>query len=112
MLLDIRPGDLLTVEGTDYPIKSAADYSGRGVTPTLRRQATLPAYTKRTATTSGGKRGNPEIHIAGLRATPLDPVDAELKQRLGLETPHQVRQTFLALEGDCAFYHLVVEDLA
>jgi len=34
-------------------------------------------------------------NIASLSCTPLDPVDAELRTRLGLDTPHELLQTFV-----------------
>lgn len=44
---------------------------------------------------SGGKRGVPTTYLTGVKATPLDPVDPELRKRLALETPHELLQTFL-----------------
>lgn len=71
----------------------------------FRRFATVTASTKRAPAISGGKRGTPVTEIASLRCTPLDPVDAELRQRLSLETPHELMQTFVdgaldVVEGD------------
>lgn len=69
------------------------------------RLATVTASTKRAATLSGGKRGSPEIHLASLACLPLDPVDAEVRQRLALDSPHELVQTFVQggldiVEGD------------
>ncbi len=65
---------------------------------------TVEASTKRTPAISGGKRGAPVTQVASLRCTPLDPVDAELRQRLGLSTPMELLQVFTAetdvREGD------------
>lgn len=63
----------------------------------LARLATVSASTKR-ATFSSGRRSAPTEQISSLDVTPLDPVSAELAQRLGLDTPHEVLQTFC--EGD------------
>jgi hypothetical protein len=102
----------------------------------ITRFLTVTASTKRQPTISSGKRGAPTTQVASLKCTPLDPVDPELRQRLALDTPHEVLQTFTQetdiAEGDlltvagvdypirsCAewawrgttFRHLVIEDL-
>ena len=59
------------------------------------RLATVTASTKRPPAVSGGKRGSPVEHIASLKCTPLDPVDAELRERLGLKAPMEALQTFV-----------------
>lgn len=59
------------------------------------RLATATASTQRTPAISGGKRGAPVTQIASLNCTPLDPLDAEIRQRLALETPHELLQTFV-----------------
>lgn len=99
--------------------------------------ATVTAQTKRAPAISGGKRGEMEFHLANFKCTPLDVVDAELRQRLTLDTPHELLQTFVdgnldIREGDLlvvggkeypiravadwtwrgsVYRHLVVEDL-
>lgn len=55
---------------------------------------TVTASTKRAPAVTSGKRGEPVTHLATLRCTPLDPLDPETAQRLGLQTPHTLRQTF------------------
>jgi len=100
------------------------------------KMATVTASTKRAPGITSGKRGAPATNVLSLRCTPLDPVDAELRQRLGLQTPHELLQCFTeetdVREGDvlvvgateypirsCAewlwwgrtFCHLVVEEL-
>ena len=67
--------------------------------------ATVTASTKRPPTISGGKRGSPVTNVSSLSCWPLDPVDPELRQRLGLDTPHELLQTFVdngvdIVEGD------------
>lgn len=100
------------------------------------RLATVSASTKR-AGFSSGRRSAPVENIDSLDVTPLDPVSAELAQRLALDTPHELLQTFAegsldiqegdilvvgseeypirALEewawGDVTCYRLVVEEL-
>lgn len=63
------------------------------------RLASVGAYTKR-ASVSSGKRGTPTTKLTNLSITPLDPADpatrGELQERLGLETPYALLQTFVA----------------
>ena len=102
----------------------------------LTRLLTVTASTKRQPAVSGGKRGPAVTQVASLTCTPLDPVDPQLRQRLALDTPHELLQAFTVetdiIEGDflvvgteeypirsCAewswrsgkFLHLVLEDL-
>lgn len=105
--------------------------------PSFRRQATVTASTKRLPEIVSGKRGSAVTKIVSLKCTPLDPVDPELRQRLQIDTPHEVLQTFIdgsldVKEGDLlvvagkeypvrsaadwawrtwAYRHLIVEDL-
>lgn len=97
---------------------------------------TVTASTKRSPVIASGKRGTPATQVSSLLCTPLDPVDPELRQRLALNTPHELLETFTKetgiVEGDilvvgsneypirsCAewewrgsyFRRLVVEDL-
>ncbi len=98
--------------------------------------ATVTASTKR-ATMSSGLRGEASTNLPSLKCTPLDPVDAELRHSLELDTVHELLQTFVdgvpdIEEGDIlvvgaveypirscaewtwngsAYLHLVVEDL-
>lgn len=57
--------------------------------------ASVSASTKRAPAISGGKRGTPATNLTGLKVTPLDPVDPELKERLNLQTEHELLQTFV-----------------
>ncbi len=57
--------------------------------------ATVTASTKRQAAPTSGKTAAPVTNLASLMCTPLDPVDAELKKRLGLDTPGELLQTFV-----------------
>ena len=59
------------------------------------RLASMTASTKRSPALSGGKRGEPIENITSLSCTPLDPVDAEIRQRLALDTPHELLQCFV-----------------
>jgi hypothetical protein len=70
----------------------------------MTRMLTVTASTKRAPALSAGKRGTPVLQVGALTCTPLDPVDPELRQRLALNTPHELLQTFTAeteiQEGD------------
>jgi hypothetical protein len=57
--------------------------------------AVVTASTKRNPAISGGKRGTPATHIASLTCTPLDPIDAEVRQRLMLDSPNIILETFV-----------------
>lgn len=104
--IDIKSGDILVVGGNEYPIRSAARWSG---TRNAIRQAQISCATKRSPGVVGGKRGEPETYLVGLKCTPLDPVDPETRQRMALDTPHEVLQTFV--QGTYGFVHLTIEDL-
>jgi len=69
------------------------------------RLASVTASTKRPPAISSGKRGAPAENVASLKCTPLDVVDQELRQRLALDTPHELLQCFVdngvdIVEGD------------
>src|SRR3954452_18572524 len=57
--------------------------------------ATVNASTKRSPAISGGKRGAPATNISSLQCTPLDPVDPEVRQRLMLDSPNVILETFV-----------------
>ena len=109
MALDLSEGDLLVVNGAEYPVRSCAEYKWSYATSAMRRMLTESASTKRSPSMVAGKRGDPETNLTGLSCMPLDPIDAEVRQRLGLDTPHELLQTVLD-SGD-TFYSLVLEDL-
>lgn len=101
------------------------------------RGATITASTKRSPAVASGKRGAPVAYLTDIELTPLDPLDPETRQRLALETPHELLQAFGdggldILEGDLlvvdgreypvryaaewlwrgsSFVHLALEDL-
>lgn len=61
----------------------------------MRRMTTVEASTKRLPVVSGGKRGAAVTHLAKLQITPLEPVDAELRQRVDpLKAAHELHQAF------------------
>lgn len=109
MAVDIREGDILTVSGTDYPIRAVAEWTRTGASsPSFSGLATVTASTKR-ASISSGKRGTPTQNLASVSILPLMPVDPEIRQRLALDTPHELAQTFAA--DSTGFVHLIVEVL-
>jgi len=108
MALDIKEGDYLIVGGSEYPIRSCAEWAwtgGNGIKSLLR----VTASTKRQPAISSGKRGTPVTKLTGVKCTPLDPVDPELRNRLELDTPHELLQTIA--DGSGVFYRLILEDL-
>lgn len=59
------------------------------------KMATVACSTKRPPAFSGTKRGDPTTSLTGLYCTPLDPIDAELRNMPVLESPYEALQTFL-----------------
>lgn len=107
-MLDLKEGDILVVNGRDYPIRSCAEWAW-GAGRAARRLMTVTAATKRQPAVVNGKRGAAVAYLADLTCTPLDPVDAELAKRMALDAPHEKLQTYV--DGGNAYYHLVVEDI-
>lgn len=69
------------------------------------RMATVTASTKRPPAISSGIRGAATANLSSLACFPLDPLDPELRARLGIDTPHELLQTFVQggldiVEGD------------
>lgn len=68
------------------------------------RLLTVTASTKRPPAVSNGKRGELAAYLSTLKCSPLDPVSAEISQRVALNTPHEVLQAFIGAddvrEGD------------
>jgi hypothetical protein len=107
--LDIRRDDLLTIGAVEYPVKAVAvyDQTGLGATAGLSRMARTSCSTKRYPEISGGKRSAAAVNLTGLKCTPLDPVDADTARRNELNTPYQLRTTFI---GDgSSFAQIFVE---
>lgn len=61
--------------------------------PSWDKMATATASTLRPPAHVGGKRGAPVAQIASMKITTIDTVDAELRSRLNLTTPHTLYQT-------------------
>lgn len=60
---------------------------------TPARFLTVSASTKRRPAVSAGKVGAATTYLASLMIAPLAPIDADLQQRLALETPHELQQS-------------------
>lgn len=109
-MIDIQEGDILLVGEVEYPIRSVARWAAFGsVSLAFQRLANVTASTKRPpALSATGTRGAPTVHLVGIQITPLDPIDAELRARLKLNTPHELLECFV--NGD-PYLRLTVEDL-
>lgn len=110
MALDVRGGDVLVVASVEYPVRSCAawawPYSRRYG---LRRMLTATCDVQRAVIDTDGRLTSMETTESDVACLPLDPVDPELKGRLGLRTPHELLAT--VLDGGDVFYDLVVEKL-
>lgn len=69
---------------------------------TFARQLTVSASTRRPPATTGGKRGDMVAHLPLLYVAPLTPVSIETAQRVGLDSPYNLLQTFAAGDEDVA----------
>lgn len=109
MALDITNGDVLVVATDEYPIRAVSYWAGAVVMAGFSKLANITATTKRSPAVAAGKIGTAIEYLTGLSCTPLDPVDPELRQRLGLNTPHELLQTFVV--DTSGFYQLILEEL-
>ena len=71
----------------------------------FKLMATVTASTTRAPSISGGKRGVAVENLSTLKCTPLDPVDADIREQFATATPMELRQTFCQggldiIEGD------------
>ncbi|MCI0363684.1 MAG: hypothetical protein L0219_07355 [Phycisphaerales bacterium] len=72
-------------------------------TSSFARLATKTCSIKRLQPVIDKKRGEATPILVGLRCTPLDPLDGEIRETLTLTKPYKARMTFI--EGD----HQLVE---
>lgn len=108
MAIDVRQGDRIVYGGKEYPVRECEPWpwpSGR----INRRRYTETASTKREAAMVDGKRGSYAVHLASIKCMRLAPVDAEIRQRLSLNTPHNLYALFV--DGGDTRYMLILEDL-
>lgn len=110
MAIDVRPGDLLVVNGREYPVVAVADWEMAFQSPGFARLATKTATVKRT-TVASGKRGGAPVAVPGLTltCTPLDPFDNSKQSTTELQTPFVFLQTFAT--DSSSFVHIILENL-
>jgi hypothetical protein len=108
-MLDVQNGDVLALEGGEYPIKACEAWPWPAGTRGTLPFAVKTAAIKRSPAMSGGKRGEPAVHLTGITCTALYPASAEIMRREDLRTPHTLMQCYL--DGGDTVYALVVEVL-
>ena len=109
-MVDIKEGDLLIVSSEEFPVKAVEKWTKSNFnTYGFAHMATVTASTKRNPAISGGKRGAATENLTGLSITPLDPVTQDVIERLALESPVRLLETFIA--DSSGFVHVIVEDL-
>lgn len=110
-MIDIKEGDILVVGSEEYPVKAVEKWVKANFnTPGFAHMANVSASTKRNpAVTTGGFRGTATAKVTGLSITPLDPVTQDVMERLALESPVRLLETFIA--DSTGFVHVIVEDL-
>lgn len=110
MALDIAFGDLLTLDGDEYPIKGVERWNlaaGMGMLALM----TETAATKRAPAMSGGKRGAAVTHLTALQCTPLLPLTGEKEPR---PLPHNVQsfECFIDDTDGAAVVRVIVDDVS
>jgi hypothetical protein len=111
-MVDIREGDVLVVGSEEYPVKAVEIWTKASWnTAAFKKMANVSASTKRNPAVNAttGKRGSPVAKLSGLSITPLDPVTQDVIERLALESPVRLLETFIA--DSTGFVHVIVEDL-
>ena len=108
-MIDIREGDYLVVGLDEYPVKAVEIWNRLDFnTFSFSVMANITASTKRSAF-SDGKSGAPVAYLTSLAITPLDPVTQDIVERLALESPVRLLETFIA--DSAGFVHVIIEDL-
>ncbi len=69
---------------------------------TYQRQLTVSASTRRPPAIASGKRGALAEHLPLVYVSPLTPVSIETAQRVGLDSPYNLLQTFTDGDADIA----------
>jgi hypothetical protein len=69
---------------------------------TFSRQLNVEASTRRPPAMVGGKRGDAVEHLPLVHVAPLTPVSIETAQRVGLDSPYNLLQTFTDGDVDIA----------
>jgi hypothetical protein len=109
--LEIREGDILTVDGRDYPIKAVETFkTGRFSPASFARMANVRASVSRNV--HDGQGSYPKTLLEeDLPCTPLDPISGResAEYREVLSTPTRTLKTYVASAS--GFYKLLIEDL-
>ena len=109
-MVDIREGDFLVVGSDSYPVKAVEEWTKANWNSyAFKHMATVTASTTRNPSVASGKRGTQAENLTGLSITPLDPVTQEIRERLALEGPHRLLETFIS--DSSGFVHVIIEDL-
>ena len=110
-MVDIREGDFLVVGTREYPVKAVEVWTkANWNTSSFQRMTSVTASTKRPPALSNGLRsGTAVTNLSSIKITPLDPITAEVAERLALESPVRMLETFIA--DTTGFVHVIVEDL-
>jgi hypothetical protein len=109
-MVDIREGDILVVGSSEYPVKAVEVWTKANFhTNSFTKMANVSASTKRNPAISSGKRGSATTNLTGLSITPLDPATLDVVERLALESPVRLLETFIS--DTTGFVYVVVEDL-
>jgi hypothetical protein len=109
-MIDIREGDILVVGSDEYPVKAVEVWTKTSFyTRSFIKMADVSASTKRNPAVTSGKRGTATTNLTSVSITPLDPVTLEVAERLALDSPVRLLETFMA--DSTGFVHVVVEDL-
>lgn len=109
-MVDIKEGDVLVVGSEEYPVKAVEKWTKANFnTYSFSHMASVTASTKRNPAVASGKRGSAAENLTGLSITPLDPVTQDVVERLALESPVRLLETFIA--DSAGFVHVIVEDL-
>lgn len=110
MSLDIKNGDVLVVGSVEYVIRDVSHWETHGFEQMSVFDdyfATVDCSTKRPPSVAVG--GVPVENLTGLSCAPIDPIDHELRLRLGTNASVKWRQTFITNGTDYA--NLYVEEI-
>jgi hypothetical protein len=112
MTIDIEYGNLLVMNGKDYPVKHVETWSmTRQSAASFSHLATATAQVKKSSIDANGNRTAASLQTQVYKALPLDPLSPEIVKTLepALGTPASLRQTVIS--DSASFVLLVVEVL-
>jgi hypothetical protein len=110
-MLDIREGDILVMNGKEYPILYCATWKDAvaGSTATFKRMCSETASTKRPPAVSGAVRGDPEELLSSIKLTPLDPLGRHYSMMVATLPRHPYEMRAAYVDGGDTFYEILVE---